>query len=637
MEKSLVIINGLVLTLDGFKNTGYFNLVVKNGKIHYVDFENELKDKKTISNKYPDFEIYDANNKIIIPSLYNSNINSSYSLSRLFFRKSNYENLESNVSLELIDNYFKDHNNIYDLFNLLKQNYLRSLLNGEVYLNETSSYISETLLNKFVDDESILFDDIYYTVYESELENYFKSIKSDYFKGFQKEETINNYSLSNLKRSLSNGKKSVFLEVLHKAVSAEEIQKSFGKSFIRVLLDNDFLNSNLILSNPIYINSDDIKLLYDKDVNVVFCPTDFLKLSKRNIEFEEYLKLGVNIAIGTGYLGIDILSELKTFAALVDKNYYTFDSILRMATVNPSTFFNGTSNSGCIAKDKDANLIFLELSDLRNLLNVPEIDSDRISEFIIENLTAKDISDVMVNGNFEVKNYSFGLCEDEGFIKESKELAKKIYEVGKYYEFKNKYISRVMPGDKSKDKVVAKSSLSDKGVFKQVESFEESFETLSDEQHSGESDFHVIGTKETELINISENFKYQNEEILSSMSELESFDEGLKFVDEEEIEIETEAEHVAEEKISENKVFGFNDVYEETVEQKDKTKVKDTLKTSKDLKKLHFDDFKTDDPKAIEDVQEQKEEMKPKKKKTKAAKFKKGKLRFGFSDEEEKS
>lgn len=637
MEKFLVIINGLVLTLDGFKNTGYFNLVVKNGKIHFVDFDNDLEDKKTISDKYPDFEIYDAANKIIIPALYNSNINSSYSLSRLFFRNSNYENFDANVSLKLIDNFFKDDNNINDLFNLIKQNYLRSLLNGEVYLNETSLYISETLLNKFVDDKSILFDDIYYTAYENELENYFKSMKSNYFKGFQKEETINNYSLSNLKRSLSNGKKRIFLEVLHKAVSAEEIQRSFGKSFVRVLLDNDFLNSSLILSNPIYLSSEDIKLLYDKDVNVVFCPTDFLKLSKRNIEFEEYLKLGVNIAIGTGYLGIDILSELKTFAALVDKNYYTFDSILRMATVNPSTFFNGTSNSGCIAKDKDANLIFLELSDLRNLLNVPEIDSDRISEFIIENLTAKDISDVLVKGNFEVKNYSFELCEDEAFIQENMELAKKIYEIGKYYEFKNKYITRAMPSDKSQEKVTAKSSYVDKSIFKQVESLEESFETLSEEQLSGESDFHVIGTKETELINISENFKYQNEEILNSMSELESFDEGLKFIEEEEMEIETEAEQVAEVKKSKDKVFGFNDVYEETEEQDDKTDVKDSLKTSKDLKKLYFDDFLTEDSEVTKDESVQKEEVKPEKKETKDVKFKKGKLKFGFSDEEEKN
>ena len=635
MEKFLVIINGLVLTLDGLENTGYFNLVVKNEKIHFVDFENELKDKKTISNKYPDFEIYDATNKIIIPALHNSNINSSYSLSRLFFRKSNYENFDANVSLKLIDSYFKDNNNINDLFNLLKQNYLRSLLNGEIFLNETSSYISETLLNKFVDEECILFDDIYYTVYESELENYFKSKKSNYFKGFQKEETINNYSLSNLKRSLTNGKKKVFLEVLHKADSADEIQSSFGKSFIRVLLDNGILNSSLILSNPIFINSDDIKLIYDKDVNVVFCPTDFLKLSKRNIDFEEYLKLGVNIAIGTGYLGNDILSELKTFAALVDKNYYTFDSIIRMATVNPSTFFGSTANSGCIEKGTDANLVFLGLSDLRNLLNVPEIDSDRISEFVIENLSAKDISDVLVKGSFEVKNYSLELCEDEGFKHENMELAKKIYEIGKYYEFKNKYITLGKVGDKSKEKVVAKSSLSDKGVFKQVESFEESFETLSEEQLSGESDFHVIGTKETELINISENFKYQNEELLSSMSELESFDEGLKFIDEEETE--TEAEQVAEKKKNQEKVFSFNDVYEETEESKDKTDVKDSSKTSKDLKKLHFDDFSTDDSKVIDDEPEQKEDKKPIKKEKKDAKFKKDKLKFGFSDDKEKS
>jgi len=313
MNKFLVVINGLVLTLDGFKNSGYFNLVVKNGKISYVDYDNELKDKKTISDKYPEFEIYDANNKIIIPALYNSNLNSSYSLSRLFFGNSNYENLEANVSLKLIDSYFKDSNNINDLFNLFKQNYLRSLLNGEVYINETSSYISETLLNKFVDDECVLFDDIYYTIYESELENYFKSKKSNYFKGFQKEETINNYSLSNLKRSFSNAKGRVFLETLQKAAPAEEIQKSFGKSFIKVLLDNKILNSSLVLSNPIYIDSDDVKLLYDKDVNIVFCPTDFLKLSKRNIEFEKYLELGVNISVGTGYLGIDILSELKNF------------------------------------------------------------------------------------------------------------------------------------------------------------------------------------------------------------------------------------------------------------------------------------------------------------------------------------
>lgn len=634
MEKSLVIINGLVVTLDVFKNTGYFNLVVKNGKIHFIDFDNELNDKKTISEKYPDFEIYDAANKIIIPALYNSNINSSYSLSKLFFRNSNYENFDTNVSLKLIDSFFKDDNNINDLFNLLKQNYLKSLLNGEVCLNETSSYISEVLLNKFIDDESILFDHNYYTIYENELENYFKSVKSNYFKGFQKEETINNYSLSNLKRSLSNGKKRMFLEVLHKADSAEEIQKSFGKSFIKVLLENELLNSSLILSNPIYLNSDDIKLLYEKDVNVVFCPTDFLKLSKRNIEFEEYLKLGGNIAIGTGYLGNDIFSELKTFAALVDKNYYTYDSILRMATVNPSTFFNGTSYSGCIAKDKDANLVCFELSDLRNLLNVPEIDSDRISEFIIENLTAKDISDVLVKGSFEVKNYSFELCEDEGFKYENMELAKKIYEVGKYYEFKNKYITRVMSDDKSKGKVAQKSSRVDKDIFKQVESFEESFETLSEEQLSGESDFHVIGTKETELINISKNFKYQNEELLNSMSELESFDEGLKFIDEE---IETEAEQVGEEKKSGDKVFGFNDVYEEAEESKDKTDVQDSSKTSKDLKKLYFDDFLIGDSEATKDAPEQKEEVKSAKKETKDVKFKKGKLKFGFSNEEDKS
>jgi len=625
MEKNLLIKNGLVLTLDSSNNAGYFDLLIKDGKIHKIKYEGESNNERTVLEEHSGAEVFDAANKVIIPSLFNSNINSSYSLCRLFFRKSNYDNLDENESLKFVDKYFTDEKNKDVLYNLLRQNYIKTILNGEAVLNETSSYITGGVLDRLNDYENILSDDIYFTVYESELENYFKTKKKFYCKGLLDEE-ITNYSLNSFKQSLSYQKNKMFLEVLHDTKCVEEIRRNFGKSLLNILKDNELLDSGLILTNPVFLRGDDIELLYENDVNIVFCPTDFLRLSKRNIEFEEYLKFGVNTAIGTGYLGSDILSELKTFAALVNKNFYTYDQIIKMATVNSSIVFNLANKYGCIEKNKLANLVFFDLSDVRNILNIPELEPDKISEFIIESLSVKDISDVMVNGNFIVSDYSCKLYDTEKLKQVNGDLVEKIYKVGKYTEHKEKYITR-----KQVKEVLQSNMDLVKESESTIETLDESFESVTEG-----SEFRVVGEKESEILKPQDELVYKDEEILDLLSEIESFDKGMKLLDEDEIEYqEDQTDEKKKEKKDLEKVYSFDDIYESTENSDVDVNKPDLSESSKEVKKLYFDDFATGDSTVDKEKKHTKKDQSEKKEKDEV-KFKKGKMKFGFSDDKEK-
>src|SRR5690606_11008028 len=120
---------------------GYFNIVVNDGRIAEVDKTGKLTDEYIISN-YADAEIIDAKGKIILPGFINSNLNSSTRLSKIFFKRNIYDSLASNISLDLLTNYFKSPKNAQDMYMLFAYSLSKSLLEGETTLVEISEGIT---------------------------------------------------------------------------------------------------------------------------------------------------------------------------------------------------------------------------------------------------------------------------------------------------------------------------------------------------------------------------------------------------------------------------------------------------------------------------------------------------------------
>jgi cytosine/adenosine deaminase-related metal-dependent hydrolase len=591
MDKFIIIKNGLVQTFDAESRTGYFNIIIKNDRIFKIDYENELSKESVIFSRYSGAQIIDAKDKLIIPSFINSFLNSSFSLSRFFLNICNYSNLNENVSLNLIEKYFANPENKINLKNLVAFTYFKSLYNGESCIVDTSKLINKDFLIENFKYNFLSSIDVVFATYENELDQFLDEHKIYHIIGIKNEDGINNYSLNSFKKLLGTGNKKLLFEVVQKPDSNELFRQTFSKSLVRVLKDNDLLSSKTIFVNPVFLHSEDIDNLEANFANVVICPSDLMRLAEKQMEIEDFFNNNINLSLGTGLTGFDILSEVKVFSNLFKKTGTSYESILKLVTTKAAKTFGKECDAGSIEQGKLANIIFFDLSVIHNLLNVPEIDSERISEFIIEYLTVKDISDVLIKGSFVKRNYQCKFYDPEMLKQIHCTLSKKVFEVGKYFEFKEKYMRRKRVKELSnRIRDTKETVITGYGSYSEEELISDNNDFIS------ENEFKIIGTYKNDLsFNNSDIFGFNPERTVEIL-EINTLESGLKLFEEEEID---------SGKSKENDSFNNSPVKKK---QDIKASVQKVSVNSKEKEGLEKDD----DKKVV---------------------FKKEKLRFGFSDD----
>ena len=621
MSEFKVIKNGLCLTLDADSSCGYYNLILKGNKIFDIDYNNELNSDREIFKKFPDVEIVDAANKIIVPAFLNSHKNSSYSLSSVFLKENSYDNINSNIAIRLIDKHFSNTENLDDLISLFNMSYIKSFLNGEIFVNETSKYIGAEIIRSNTFAVLSFKPEIIFTVYDSYISDYCLGINKFHCVGLREEEDLNNYTLSSLKKALQRGNKRAIIEILQTANSADLLRGLFGKSFIRVLADNDLLNSSIIFSNPIFIANDEINMLVDKKVNLILCPSDAFKFTRKGGEFDRFVSKPVNISIGTGIQGKSVFTELKLLRLVLKGDSISSELFLRMITTNPALLFGLYNITSTIEKNKLGNFIMFDLSDVRNFLDITEIDSEKVCDFILDNLDEKDISDIVFKGNFVLKNYR---NEKLDFVKINEtncRLVKKINEVGRYFEFKEKHKMRER---------VRELSLGGTTSPQETESRNPEPYIYSERQFEGEGEFRIIGAKKIEYPemendghNVANDDSEWIDEISSSVRKIEDFNSGIS--------------------VFEATDFDYEKINPQDIKATSKDYSSDLMnKVKAPTKKLFFDDSggasslkKVDISNKIVPVTT-KPVFETKKQNEKVV-FKKTKLRFGFEDTSSKN
>jgi hypothetical protein len=602
MDKLIVIKNALVLTLDDTGRTGYFNLVIKNDRIFEIDYENELVNNSVIFSKYPGAYIIDAHDKLIVPSFLNLNFNSTFYQCTSFLKGFKFSTLGENLSTSLVEKYFLEPKNKEDLKNLIAINYYSSLQNGESVLLESSRLFTKEFISENRRFGFLSYQDIVFTAYENTFSNFLSEKGFLHCVGIKDEDEINTYSLNALVSSFASGKKILFFEVLQKSTSLEILKKNFAKSLIKLLSEAELLSEKVIFSNPIYLNADEVELLSKKQSSIVLSPTDILKLGEKNINFYDFINKELNISLGSGYIGRNIFGELKVLTALLQKDYFSYDEVFRMITVNPAKAMKISENYGSIEKNKFANLVFFNLSDLRNILNVPELSSEKVSEFLIENFDTKDISDVIIKGIPVKRNSQCKLYNPESIKQIKSSLTKKIYEVGKYLELKEKYLMRKRVNELTGSEV-EKSAIYDDNYGT------DDYSSL-DSKAITDSEFKILGLdKEINESVIGEIDNYSN---LSDafIQEIDSLGDGFFVFEEEVIENKTAAGSRIPE-VPKEVTMRFDDTAESGLAKE--IKEEKTEEPKKEMKKESKKEIPKEEPKI---------------------QFKKEKLRFGFNPEE---
>ncbi len=515
MEDFILIKHGLVLTLDRKGTAGYFNILVRNGKIYHVDYENKFNEKEFIS-KYPDTLIIDASDRIIMPGFFNSKLISSYSLNKYFFKKCTYENINSWLSLKLTERFLsaKENSDLnHELFGI---SHARSLLNGEIFISESSSTISKEFFDKYFKDSEQIKQYFNLTVYDYGLLSDITGQEKNISLGFRTDEDINNYSLASMKKVLSGNKLRLFIDASLSQKTFESVKKDFGKPFITVLSEMELLSQGTVISNPTHLNQIELDILSKKGATILLSPSDYLNFQDKKTDLDEIFLSEMNIITGTGYTGDNIFAELKILTSLISKNIISSEDLLKTAIRNPSHFFGISNITGSIERNKSADLIILSLEDIRNVPAVPETESEVLADFIIRNLSVKDISDVILRGKVLVRDKKLAEEDSSLLRKKSEEISARIYSEGKYFEYKEKYLMRGRV-DKLKAERHEKKS---EEVYVDI--------TETESEYMGEGEFIIVGTK-------PEDFDQSRGKAVidetKNIEEISSLEDGVDFLD----------------------------------------------------------------------------------------------------------
>jgi hypothetical protein len=311
------------------------------------------------------------------------------------------------------------------------------------------------------------------------------------------------------------------------------------------------------------------------------------------------------------------MDEIKVFSQLVYKSNLSSETLLRMITDFPSRILGISGECGSIERNKFADLIFFDISSLRNSLIIPEIDSEMLSWFIIENLNTNDISDVMFKGNFLKRNNNLIPANEEFLRKNYSEVIRKAYEAGKYFEFKEKYLMRNRVKELSRKGGRNKTP----EIYAQMPGGTGTYDENANQSASEDSEFKVIGTQQAEAFGFQDEQDGLNDRILSAVSEIDNLDNGLSLFDD---------------SVFKNMPGGMKDI-----EKIPKIQGLPGNENAKPVivKKIRFDDFNdtrfnedSGESTAVKDTPNEKNSGE--KKKEENVVFKKIKLKFGFSDDE---
>lgn len=210
-----------------------------------------------------------------------------------------------------------------------------------------------------------------------------------------------------------------------------EVQKRYKKENIELFSSLGILDNRTVLAHCIHVSENEIELLKRHKVNVSHCPSSNLKLASGVANIPLYLKEGICVSLGAD--GAPCNNSLSMFremflASLVQKPLYdatimSARTVFRMATIEGARALGMESKTGSIEVGKKADLILLDLDKSSNYLG----DTDEnIYSSIVYSSNASDVVDVMVDGNWLVRNSICNLYDENELFKKGKIELKKL-------------------------------------------------------------------------------------------------------------------------------------------------------------------------------------------------------------------
>lgn len=224
------------------------------------------------------------------------------------------------------------------------------------------------------------------------------------------------------------------IHVSETSQEVENLRKEIGMPVVPYLKKNHLLNAKLIAAHCVYIDEGEMRALSNANAGVAHNPSSNMKLSSGIAPIKKMLDLHVKVGIGTdgpaSNNDLDMFEEMRlaSFLAKINTNDPTAlpaRQALYMATRGGASALHMEDKIGSISPNKYADLILLDISQTHNMPYFLR-DKNNIYARIVYSAKSNDVTDVMVNGKWLMRNKKLITIDESAITAHALDYAKKI-------------------------------------------------------------------------------------------------------------------------------------------------------------------------------------------------------------------
>jgi len=218
------------------------------------------------------------------------------------------------------------------------------------------------------------------------------------------------------------------------ALEVENMRNESGMPVVPYVKKQNLLDAKVIAAHCVHIDEGEIRTLKHAGAGIAHNPSSNLKLASGVAPIKRMLDLGVNVGIGTDGTAsnndLDMFEEIRLATFLAkgtsgDPTAVPARTALLMATRMGAQAIHIGSITGSLEPGKRADLILVDISPLHNS---PRFRRDPQGAYaqIVYAAKSTDVTDVMINGRFVMRNRELLTLNEKELLTQAEEYARRI-------------------------------------------------------------------------------------------------------------------------------------------------------------------------------------------------------------------
>jgi 5-methylthioadenosine/S-adenosylhomocysteine deaminase len=402
MEGVTIITDARVLTCTPRSQGGRLSIVVRDGRIADISPNGRL-----LLSLYPGAQQVDAADKLIVPGFVNAHFQTESLLFKDLAAGRNSASWGQDPRIPQRLERLLNPDSVDDLRSIYLMAYFNHLRCGTTCVGEFPPVVEGrgllTLLQamKRTDVKSVVALQSWDQINEA------RAIPPDRQKfalSVGRETDLTVYTFQSLTRAAREMSLPLIAHVAEQKDDVETVKRNFQKTTISLLRDFKVLQPPTLLVHLNHVGDEDMGVVADSGCSLVLCPRSAAMKRTGYPSLRHMATRDLHLCIGTDWESVDMLEEMRFISQLPflfsDMPAFTPLEILLMATLEGAEALGMSEDIGSITQGKKADLVFFDLAGLHGDILDDNPTANAMASFILDHLSSRDITDVMVDGKF---------------------------------------------------------------------------------------------------------------------------------------------------------------------------------------------------------------------------------------------